>query len=136
MLQNVYRAYDYQSESDVYDALAHSVTGALLEELFLKIQSGLRMQEQGGAIARVETVGVSEMTPLKAEQSDEAVVDCTWSVTGTVEHWGHVHTRENEYSALMAISLTPEGRGRITGFDVTNEKRVRFETGLRTFGED
>ena len=133
LLQNVYRAYDYQSESDVYDALEHSVTGALLEELFLKIQSGLRMQEQGGAIARVEKVGVREMTPLKADQSDEAVVDCTWSVTGTVEHWGHVHTRENEYSAFMAISLTPAGRGRITGFNVTNEKRVRFETGLRMF---
>ena len=136
LLQNVYRAYDYQSESDVYDALEHSCSGELLEELFLKIQSGLRMREQGGAIARVEKVTVSDMSPLKGNRDDEAIVDCTWSVTGTVEHWGHVHTRENEYSAHMAISLTSEGRGRITEFDVIDEKRVRFETSLRKLDED
>ena len=38
LLQNIYRSYDYRDKSDVYDALAYSVTGDLLEDLFLKIQ--------------------------------------------------------------------------------------------------
>ena len=63
LLQNIYRAYDYGDQSDVYDALAHSVNGPLLDELFLKIQSGLRMKEQGGAIANVQEVRIVSIKP-------------------------------------------------------------------------
>jgi hypothetical protein len=133
LLQNIYRAYDYREKSDVYDALAHSVTGDLLEELFLKIQSGLRMQEQGGAVAHVKRVRIMQISPGENAEDGRLPVDCTWRVIGTVEHWGHIHTRENEYSARIHLSTTPEDRGRIVGFEVTDEKRVRFETGVRQF---
>ena len=138
LLQNIYRAYDYQNESDVYDALEHSVTGNLLEDLFLEIQSGLRMQEQGGAIARVKRVEVGEIGLAENSRHDPHAIDldATWRVTGTVEHWGHIHTRENEYFARMKISTTPEGRGRIVGFEVTDEKRVCFGTALRMFKDE
>jgi hypothetical protein len=133
LLQNIYRAFDYNKESDVYDALEHSVTGELLEELFLKIQSGLRMQEQGGAVAHVKRVRIMQISPGENAEDGRLPVDCTWRVIGTVEHWGHIHTRENEYSARIHLSTTPEDRGRIVGFEVTDEKRVRFETGVRQF---
>ena len=132
LLQNIYRAYDYGNQSDVYDALAHSVNGPLLDELFLKIQSGLRMQEQGGAIANVQEVRVVSIKP--ALDNPESL-DCKWNVTGTVEHWGHIHTRENQYSARIKLDVSEKGRGRISKFEVTNEKRVRFETGLRMFDD-
>ena len=132
LLQNIYRAYDYGDQSDVYDALAHSVNGPLLDELFLKIQSGLRMQEQGGAIANVQEVRVVSIKP--ALNNPESL-DCKWNVTGTVEHWGHIHTRENQYSARIKLDVSEKGRGRISKFEVTNEKRVRFETGLRMFDD-
>ena len=134
LLQNIYRAWDYQNESDVYNALEHSVTGDLLEELFLKIQSGLRMQEQGGAVARVKKVTIEKIGVMATETAGpEIAIDCTWRVRGTVEHWGHIHTRENEYTARMKIDATTEGRGRIVSFEVTDEKRVRFGTSLRRF---
>jgi len=138
LLQNIYRAYDYQNESDVYDALEHSVMGNLLEDLFLKIQSGLRMREQGGAIARVKRVEVDEIVLAGKNENDPDSIDLdtTWRVTGTVEHWGHIHTRENEFDARMKISTTPKGRGRIVGFEVTDEKRVRFETAVRMFEDE
>ena len=132
LLQNIYRAYDYGDQSDVYDALAHSVNGPLLDELFLKIQSGLRMKEQGGAIANVQEVRIVSIKP--ALDNPESL-DCTWNVTGTVEHWGHIHTRENQYSARVKLDVSEKGRGRISKFEVTNEKRVRFETGLRMFDD-
>ena len=133
LLQNIYRAFDYNEESDVYDALAHSVTGELLEELFLKIQSGLRMQEQGGAVAHVKRVRIVDIKPGRAADDGRLPVDCTWRVTGTVEHWGHIHTRENEYTARIHLSTTPEDRGRIAAYEVTDEQRIRFETGVRQF---
>ena len=132
LLQNIYRAYDYGDQSDVYDALAHSVNGPLLDELFLKIQSGLRMQEQGGAIANVQEVRIVSIKP--ALDNPESLY-CKWNVTGTVEHWGHIHTRENQYSARIKLDVSEKGRGRISKFEVTNEKRVRFETGLRMFDD-
>ena len=133
LLQNIYRAFDYNEKSDVYDALAHSVTGDLLEELFLKIQSGLRMQEQGDAMAHVKRVRIIRIALATPVTKARLPVDCTWRVIGTVEHWGHIHTRENEYTARIHLSTTPEDRGRIVAFEVTDEKRVRFETDIRQF---
>jgi len=129
LLQNIYRAYDYREQSDVYDALKYSVTGELLEELFLEIQTGLRMQEQGGAVASVREVRIESIKPEKETNT----LLCIWNVTGTVEHWGHIHTRENQYSARITLDTSAAGKGRISGFEVTDEKRVRFETGLRQF---
>ena len=122
----------------MYDALEHSVTGNLLEDLFLEIQSGLRMQEQGGAIARVKRVEVDKiaLTGKNKNDPDSINLDATWRVTGTVEHWGHIHTRENEFDARMKINATPEGRGRIMGFEVIDEKRMRFETAVRMFEDE
>jgi hypothetical protein len=119
----------------VYDALAHSVTGDLLEELFLKIQSGLRMQEQGGAVARVKRVRITHIEMAAPGPGARLPVDCTWRVKGTVEHWGHIHTRENEYTARIHLSTTPKDRGRIVAFEVTGEKRGHFETVVRQFEE-
>ena len=116
----------------MYDALEHSITGDLLEELFLKIRSGLRMQEQGGAIANVQNVKIASINPAP---NTRASFNCTWNVTGTVEHWGHIHTRENQYSARITLDISQKGRGRISKFEVTDEKRVRFETGLRLFDD-
>ena len=90
------------------------------------------MQEQGGAIANVQNVKISS---IKRVPNAGATFHCTWNVTGTVEHWGHIHTRENQYSANITLDITREGRGRISEFEVTNEKRVRFETGLRLFDD-
>ena len=103
LLRNVYRAFDYHSESDIYDALARSVQGDLLADLYLKIKQGLIMQEQGGAVARVQEVKVVKTEPAEAKSRNGFAERVTWQVEGTVEHWGHIHTRVNEYSADLEI---------------------------------
>jgi len=67
LLRNVYRAFDYHSESDIYDTLARSVHGELLADLYLKIKQGLIMQEQGGAVARVQAVKVVKTEPAQGK---------------------------------------------------------------------
>ena len=139
LLRNLYRAFDYHTESDVYDALAHSVDGQLLAALYLRVQQGLSMQEQGGAVARVQEVRlVDSHVVSSASNADgllQLVVQCRWRVTGTVEHWGHIHTRENEYQALLTMGAKPD-TWKITAYDVLDERRMRFETGLRTSKQD
>ena len=58
--KNMFRAFDYQDESDVYDALSKSVDGELLRQLYLDINQSLKVKEQGGAIARVNEVNLLE----------------------------------------------------------------------------
>ena len=51
--KNMFRAFDYNQETDVYDALANSVDGELLRRLYLDVNRSLQIKEQGGAAARV-----------------------------------------------------------------------------------
>jgi hypothetical protein len=131
----VYRAFDGRSEDDVYEALEQAVDGPLLRELYLQIRRGLEMQEHEGAVARVQEVKILESRRLP--RTDDRPQDrrgfdhrVRWTVTGTVEHWGHVHTRTNVYEA----QFTMEPRGsvwKITGLEVLHEDRLPIETRLR-----
>jgi len=130
---NIYRAFDYSQESQVYDVLAESVSGELLDSLYLQITEGLRMEEQGGAIARVTSSIIKEKSVqdrLFTQGQARFLYHCTWNVSGTVEHWGHVHTRENQYAALFTVAGV-DNAWKITHLDVESENRVRFQTGLR-----
>jgi len=134
--KNIYRAFDYRTESDIYDALANSVDGKLLRDLYLKIQKGLKMQEQGGAVSRVKEVKILDgrTTPLAQGGADGErgfVFRCDWTVNGTVEHWGHIHSRTNQYDALFTVQAC-KNAWKITDLKVLGEKRVKFETRLRT----
>lgn len=130
--ENIYRAFDYGDEEQVYDALAQSVSGDLLRDLYLEIHEGLRMQEQGGAVARVETVREvsTDITPLADAPARVFRVDAVWQVEGTVEHWGHIHSRTNEYEAQFRVEAVDDA-WKIVDMDVLNQSRVNFETSLR-----
>src|SRR5690606_18627483 len=105
---NLYRAFDFHQESDIYDALARSVDGPLLEELYLQVRKGLTMQEQGGAISRISDVKILlndiRPTPARGNEPPSFDLQCRWTVEGTVEHWGHIHARTNQYDALFYIA--------------------------------
>jgi hypothetical protein len=130
LVRNVYRGFDYRNESDIYDALAQSVQGDLLTELYLKIKLGLTIQEQGGAVARVREVKVVKCEPLPNPVKDGFAVRVTWQVEGTVEHWGHVHTRVNEYTADLGIAKSG-GAWKIVSMNVTRQNQVQSVMSVR-----
>ncbi len=130
LLRNVYRAFDYHDDSDIYDALARSVNGDLLADLYLKIKQGLILQEQGGAVARVQAVKVISAGPAVSRSRDGFAERVTWQVEGTVEHWGHIHTRVNEYAADFEIEPVA-GNWKITGLNVSRQNQVKSAVLLR-----
>ena len=130
LLRNIYRGFDYRSESDIYDALAQSVAGDLLTDLYLKIKQGLTVQEQGGAVARVKEVKVTKSEPAADKVEGGFVERVTWQVTGTIEHWGHIHTRINEYTA--DVGVTPQdGAWKIVSLKVVEQSNVQNAVSLR-----
>jgi hypothetical protein len=130
---NIYQAFAHRQEEQIYDALAQSVGGELLEDLYLQIRRSLQVEEEGGAVSRVEEVewleGSREAPPAGSRRSAFAY-HSTWTVTGTVEHWGHVHTRKNQYEARFTVEGLPEG-WRITGFDPLREERLQMQIRVR-----
>lgn len=136
--KNIYRSFDYHTDSDIYDALAKSADGAFLETLYRQIRQSLIMQEQGGAISRVTDVKWESVSPETISNSHDPstqdersfAVRSTWTVAGTVEHWGHIHTRTNQYQAIFYLEPI-EGSWKLTGMDLLDEQRLPYQTSLR-----
>jgi hypothetical protein len=133
--KNMFRALDYREESDIYDALAKSVDGDLLRKLYLQINQSLRMKEQGGTVARIDEVNLEQGGPRPVKLKEGEVgfgFRSRWNLLGTVEHWGHVHQRINQYDADFVIKLVDDG-WKIVEMDGFNEEQGTLKTTLRKF---
>ena len=138
--KNIFRAFDYAQESDIYDALANSVDGDLLRSLYLDINDSLKVKEQGGAVSRVDEVKIVEgiqvdpPAPATAEpdQAPTFGYRCKWDLVGTVEHWGHIHQRTTHYDAEFQIQLKDDA-WKITDMKVVDFVPGQVKTSLRKF---
>ena len=132
---NMFRAFDYVDESDVYQALAKSVEGDLLRDLYLQINQSLRVQEQGGAVATIEKVQLvdGEFVPLSEEATQRSAISfgyqAAWTLEGTIEHWGHIHQRTNKYRARFVVEFL-EGDNGDAGWKITDIQDQEFEPGV------
>ncbi len=124
LLTNVYRAFDFRGEEQVYDRLAKTVDGSLLEQVYLDQRRTLRVARAGGAQARVKTVAIDSAlpTPVPGTAAD-FTVRAKWTIVGSVGHWGHVHQRANLYDAIFTISAEG-GAWKITDFEVLEQERL------------
>ena len=132
---------------EVYDALAVSTSGELLQDLYLQIQQSLRMAEQGGAVARVKQVDIISTARQALPARDDTYASdfafkclCRWTVSGTVEHWGHIHQRTNQFQASLLVEPLPaqsddvtssNNYWKLTRIDIVDSQRLHFETRLR-----
>jgi len=124
LLKNVYRAFDFRDENDVYDKLALSVDGDLLEDIYLQNRKSFSVQQAGGAQAKIKHVEVMEATATRLQKGSLAYkIKARWSALGTVGHWGHLHQRKNQYDALIDIK-DDNGVWKITRMDLLEEQRV------------
>lgn len=127
---NLYRAFDYVKESDIYDALAQSADGPFLDTIYRTIFRGLVMEEEGGAVARVArvkplSIEVEEIG-LTTDGRPAVQLRCQWRVDGVVSHWGHAHARSNVYSARWSLEETEPG-WRLSGLEILEQDRVDGE---------
>ena len=124
MLPNVYRAFEFPTESAVYDRLALSVTGETLTEVYLQNRRAVEMEERGGARARVEAVEVLSVDSVEPGDSEGFVAGASWTVGGTVTHFGHRHFRQNRYDARVNV-VPVDGTWKIRAIEVLDEQRLR-----------
>jgi len=122
LLHNIYRAFDFRAEGDIYDVLAQSVAGELLTDVYLETRRGLVLENQGGARAKVKDI---QLTDLRTEPAEEGgfIATATWLVGGSVGHWGHLHQRRNSYQAELDIRPI-DGAWKLIGMEVLEEQRL------------
>jgi len=124
LLKNVYRAFDFRKEDDVYDKLALTVSGELLADIYLQSRQSLAVQQAGGAQATVQELEIREAIATRRDESDLGYdVRAQWTALGTVGHWGHTHIRQNLYDAILTIQSI-DGVWKITGMEVLEESRI------------
>ncbi len=136
--KNIFRAFDYRNEEEIYNALAQSVDGELLRDLYLKIIESLKVKEQGGAVSNIREVKIVAGSALAPDQ-DSGLSDrpsfgfrSQWDLVGTVEHWGHIHERTNQYDARFQVELIDD-QWKITAMQVLDESQGPVKTSLRKF---
>ena len=124
LLKNVYRAFDFREEQDVYDKLALTVSGDLLADIYLQNRKSFTVQKAGGAQAKVKDVSIISASAQRHDEDGLGYrIRGNWTATGTVGHWGHVHVRENMYDAELKVQAI-DGKWKITGLELLEEKRV------------
>ena len=124
LLKNVYRAFDFRDEEDVYDKLAICVSGDLLADLYLEQRKSLVVEQAGGAQAKVEQVAI-ENVDVSDSTSHSGALDlkAQWTALGQVGHWGHIHTRQNRYDAIVTIKPV-DGAWKIIDLELLEETRI------------
>jgi hypothetical protein len=124
LLKNVYRAFDFRDEEDDYDKLALTVMGDLLAELYLQNRKSFAIRKAGGAQAKIKTVDVRQAQAKRLEGGSLGyAITGRWTALGTVGHWGHIHTRQNLYDAVVTVEAI-DGHWMITDLDLLEERRI------------
>ncbi len=124
LLKNVYRAFEFRAEEDVYDKLAICVRGDLLADLYLEQRKSLVVERAGGAQARVAEVAIEDVAVSKSIKHAGALeLEAQWTVLGQVGHWGHIHARQNRYDAIVTIKPI-DGAWKIIDLELLEEIRI------------
>jgi hypothetical protein len=124
VLPNVYRAFEFRDEGAAYDRLAVAVTGPTLTDIYLEHQRAMVMEERGGARARVDAVEVTDVRTVEPREDGGFDAEASWTVGGTVTHFGHRHFRQNRYDTRVAV-VPVHGSWKIESIEILEQERVR-----------
>lgn len=124
LLKNIYRSFDFREEADVYDRLATSASGDLLTDIYLQNRKSLIITQAGGAQAKVKEIEIQDLSVEPQDDRPLALLfHSKWTAMGTVGHWGHIHTRKNQYEANITVEPV-EGAWKVTALELLEEKRI------------
>ncbi len=120
--QGIYRAFNARTENEIYDMLAMSLQGDLLDRVYNEVSqtaSKRANQRMSFRIRRVRAIS----TEIGPAPGAAFTVKYHWRVYGTVTHMAHSHPRFNEYQAIYTVSHNGKA-WRISDSQISRHKRV------------
>jgi len=124
LLANVYNAFYFRDESDIYDSLARSADGDLLHDLYTQTHRSLIAQGQNGIRVKVNDVTLVDLKQTDADDTVGFHAQCTWDVPGTVDHWGHRPARTIRNEADVTVDLRDD-QWKLVSFEPTAQYRIK-----------
>ncbi|MBT6725057.1 MAG: hypothetical protein HOB20_17640 [Planctomycetaceae bacterium] len=128
VIQRVYSTVNLVSPRDRYRQLADLGLGEYGETMFLELEKSLRIAEQGGSVMEVHSTEVTELKYLR--DGDQLLIEATWDLVGSVQHWGHIHTRRDTFTGTIQLNAE-RGHWAMESFLTTDQKRHPIETQVR-----
>ena len=119
-LDQVYRSFELDDESEIYDWIAQSVSGDAIRDVYLEVRRSL-LDDDGGRVS-IEDVRVENVDGIRWLSDGGCHVDATWFVRGTVGHFGHEHERRNRYRALLVL-CSEAGAWKLGSIQITEQER-------------
>jgi hypothetical protein len=127
LINNVYEAFTHTDESVIYDLLARSATGDVLDRLYRDVYRSMIVSDHDQGRAIISSVTPSDVTLIDGAPFPERFrAEARWDATGSIYHWGHSHDRTYTYTADMTIADV-EGAWRITELTITDTQRTDDE---------
>jgi hypothetical protein len=123
LLLNTYRAFMLQEDEDIYDALARSVSGEFLSEVYLQNRENMQMGDSDGTMAIIHKLDIKSINSMAQEKDGSIGMTANWDVYGSVHHQKHVHYRCNTYTANVIITST-ENYWKLVKIQLLDEQRV------------
>ena len=125
VLSDTYEAFNITDEEELYDTLAQSVTGKLIDDLYLDNRRRLTAGTRQGTkvtIRSVSILDIGEPTEVVAAEGGYSY-DCRWAVVARVQHLQHVHHRQQIYVGVLTLRAE-DGRWKVAGVELHSEDRV------------
>jgi len=125
VLSDTYQAFNIADENELYDTLAESVTGNLVDDLYLDNRRRLTAGTRQGTQVTIRSVDVLKIgEPVEGMTTEDGYsYDCRWAVVARVQHLQHVHHRQQIYSGVLTLQAE-EGRWKVAGVELHSEDRV------------
>ena len=125
ILSNTYQAFNFKDEEQLYNRLLETVSGDLVESVYLdsrrKLTSGVR---KGAEVTVQEVRVISVGGKVRGSNAVEGYTyECKWSVTARVRHLQHVHHRQNIYTGLLRVQAVGDS-WKIGDIALISEDRV------------
>jgi hydrogenase/urease accessory protein HupE len=124
VLSDTYQALNIEDESELYDTLEESVTGDLVDDLYLDNRRRLTSGMRAGTEITIRGVNVLEIGEPGEGMTGERgySYDCRWAVVARVQHLQHVHHRRNVFNGVLTLRAD-KGRWKISGVELHSEER-------------
>ena len=74
-------------------------------------------------VVKVKNVEMLNVSTRNLSDGVGFVSRCTWNVSGSVGHWGHIHQRTNQYEAELTVKPV-DGVWKITDLELLQEERI------------
>jgi len=125
VLSDTYEAFNITDEEELYDTLAQSVTGNLVDDLYLDNRRRLTAGTRQGTKVTIRGVSILDIgEPIEVVAADGGYsYDCRWAVVARVQHLQHVHHRQQIYSGVLTLRAEDD-RWKVAGVELHSEDRV------------